>query len=111
MHILFKIFLILSTLYVGYIFFFPRQALIFQRLVGLFLAAVTIFAILFPSITTVFANKFSIGRGVDFIFYCLHVSILYMLARQHQRIQKIQSNLTVLVQDMALKESNQNAPR
>jgi len=57
-----------------------------------------------PDFSTLVANLFGIGRGVDFLIYISIVALFYLVFRTYKKIKKIEQDITKLVSDLAIKE-------
>ena len=63
--------------------------------------AVLIFAFV-PGISTLLANLFGIGRGVDFLLYISVVVLFYLIFRLYVKTEKTEQEITRLVSHIAL---------
>jgi hypothetical protein len=99
---LFKAFLLLSLVGLGYLLFIRIRVKLFQRIFGFVLVVMLAVFILVPETSTRIAQFFGIGRGVDFVFYAAHVFWAYIIVRFYLHQQKLQAELTEVVRAMAL---------
>ena len=58
---------------------------------------------LIPSITSIFAKPFGIGRGTDFVVYIRLIALFYLLFRLYVKAEKIERNITRLVRTIAIR--------
>lgn len=61
-------------------------------------------AVIQPEITTTIANRFGIGRGVDFVVYLSIILIFFILFRLHLKVESISRDITELIRQRALDE-------
>jgi hypothetical protein len=59
-------------------------------------------AIAFPGTTVVVARALGISRGADLVFYCAILGMLVGFFLVYVRLRRIERNITVLVQQLAL---------
>lgn len=59
-----------------------------------------------PDTTTYLANFLGIGRGADLAVYVSIVAIFYLLFRIYVRLSKIESEITKVVRDDAIKNAD-----
>jgi hypothetical protein len=71
---------------------------------GLWVAITTVSFI--PEVTTELANLFGIGRGVDLLIYTAILILFYFCFRLYGKIEKIRSELTELVRELAISEND-----
>ena len=79
-----------------------------RRLSGLVWAAVWMVGTLLvirPGISTEISSFFGIGRGADFIFYLALVSGLYVLLALYGRIRRLETALTELAREQAIRDA------
>ncbi len=57
-----------------------------------------------PNVSTLIANLFGIGRGVDFLLIVSVVLLFYIIFRLYVKIEKLEQDLTKLVSKITLKE-------
>lgn len=77
----------------------------FTDLLVLFVfAALGIFFILFPDMSTAMATSLGVGRGADLLFYLCILLFLFIILKLYARIRKIEQNLTLLVRKQAKEE-------
>lgn len=62
-----------------------------------------IFAIINPNITTEFANKIGVGRGVDAAIYVSLLLLFYLVFRSNVQIENLRHDITKLTRVIALK--------
>ena len=79
-----------------------------RRLSGLLWAAVWMggtLLVLRPGISTEVSSFFGIGRGADFIFYLALVSGLYGLLALYGRMRRLETMLTELAREQAIRDA------
>src|SRR5689334_18212260 len=106
MLLFFKGLLIAGVLGFTLLAFFRRGNLMVQRLMGGIVAILLSVFVMVPSITTRIAAFFGIGRGADFLFYCAHLSALFLMAVLYRRVLDLQQQVTRLARTQALEESH-----
>jgi len=63
-------------------------------------------AVLLPQVTVFLANYLGVGRGSDLVIYASLIFIFYMIFRLFVRQQKIEKNISKIVEEIA-KKNNQ----
>ena len=58
-------------------------------------------AVLLPQVTGFLANYLGVGRGADLVIYASLIFIFYMIFRLFVRQQKIEKNISKIVEEMA----------
>ncbi|QUH24135.1 DUF2304 family protein [Methanobacterium alkalithermotolerans] len=57
----------------------------------------------FPQETTIFANIFGIGRGLDFIIILGLIGCYYLIFKIYTMIERLESDISQLVREIAIK--------
>ena len=78
--------------------------------VSLLIWLIAFAAILRPDLTTLIASFLGIGRGADLILYLLCVAFLLAAFYLYNRFQKLDSHITDLVRQLAIKEALERWP-
>ena len=60
--------------------------------------------VLLPQVTIFLANHLGVGRGVDLVIYASLIFIFYMIFRLFVRQQKIEKNISKIVEEIARKK-------
>ncbi|MFA4871781.1 MAG: DUF2304 domain-containing protein [Patescibacteria group bacterium] len=79
---------------------------IFFTWLVIWLAAMVV--IWWPDITSFLAIKVGVTRGVDLVVYVSVILVFYLLFRLLLRIEKIESDITKIVREVALKDKDKN---
>ncbi|KQT94420.1 hypothetical protein ASG49_05950 [Marmoricola sp. Leaf446] len=79
-----------------------HRQLAVRRLLGASLALGGVVAVLWPSAVTWVAHLVGVGRGTDLVLYVMVMFFLFTTASLYQRVQSLQSQLTVVVRELAL---------
>lgn len=66
-------------------------------------------AVLWPNTTTIIANTLGVGRGTDLVLYLSVVLVFVVLFRLHVKIEGIQRDVTKVVREKALQQTNTTA--
>lgn len=61
-----------------------------------------------PSISTMIANNFGIGRGADLLIYISIITIFYMLFKIFSHINKIETQITKIAREIAFITASDN---
>jgi hypothetical protein len=94
-------------LFFMYVLALPKYQLLGKLFILLFVAILLLFA-LNPDLSTVIANYFGVGRGADFLFYISHLVLFFIAFRFYLRNRNLETRLNRLVQQLALKDVEQN---
>ncbi len=81
------------------------------RMYWLFLWLAVLVVFWLPDSTTYLANTLGIRRGADLVIYLSVIVIFYLLFRVFIRLDKIESNLTKVVRDEAIKNAKDGRSR
>lgn len=57
-----------------------------------------------PELTTNVANRFGIGRGVDFVLYLALIVIFFLLFKLHLKLESLNRDVTEIVRQRALED-------
>jgi hypothetical protein len=79
-----------------------------RRLGGLLWAAIWLAGaglVLRPNVSTTISSFFGIGRGADFVFYIAVVSGLYALLALYGRLRRLETALTEVVREQAIRDA------
>jgi small membrane protein len=87
----------------------PTRAQALNKIGGLALFSVAIFAILFPDSTNTIAHAVGVGRGADLLLYTLTVAFLLLLLIQYMHRREDQDRLVQLARRIALIEARQDS--
>ncbi len=79
---------------------------VFSSWLIIWLAAIVV--IWWPDITSFLAIKVGVTRGVDLVVYVSVILVFYLLFRLLLRIEKIESNITKIIREIALKDKDKN---
>jgi hypothetical protein len=90
-------------LFFMYVLALPRYQLLGKLLILMFVAVLMLFA-LNPGLSTLIANYFGVGRGADFLFYISHLLLFFIAFRLYLRNRTLNYRLNRLVQQLALKD-------
>ena len=58
-----------------------------------------------PDVSTIIANLFGIGRGVDFLLYVSVIVLFYLIFRLYVKTEKAEQDITKLVSYVALNKN------
>ncbi|MBU4285011.1 DUF2304 family protein [Patescibacteria group bacterium] len=72
----------------------------------LILWIIILIAVLLPQTTAFFAKILGVGRGVDVAIYFSIVLLFYLVFRIFIKLQKIETNITEIIREIALKNSS-----
>ena len=64
--------------------------------------------VLWPGITTRFAQILGVGRGADAVFYLSLVVLFYLVFRLHLKNRALEQQITTLVRKLALRDAKPN---
>lgn len=62
---------------------------------------------LFPDLTTVVANIFGIGRGLDSVYIISILFLFYIIFKLYNMVEKEKKRINELVSELALKENDE----
>jgi small membrane protein len=68
-------------------------------------AGMGIFFIIFPNLTTVFANKLSVGRGTDLLIYLSIVMFFIVSMLLYSKMRKIEATQTHIIRHLAIQNA------
>jgi hypothetical protein len=74
---------------------------------GLFLGAIG--CIMFPTITQDLAEFVGVGRGTDLFLYVFAVASLFVGILLYSRVHRLESALTEVVRELAIRDANNGA--
>ena len=83
-----------------------HRQLALRRLGGSVLAVVGVVAVLWPSVVTWAARSVGVGRGTDLVLYVAVMFFLFTTASLYQRTQRLESQITVLVRELAVRAAD-----
>lgn len=66
------------------------------------------FVVIFPETTSLVANWLGVGRGVDLVIYISVLILFYLVFRVLVRLDKIESDVTKIVREIALNKKEEN---
>lgn len=98
-HIVQIIFLLTIFLFAGYVFVLRNELI--DRIIYLILICIGISLVLFPNLSTKFANLIGIGRGVDLLLYLLIFFNLFHYVNLSVKFKKIDNQITSIVKHIA----------
>ena len=96
-------------LFFMYVLTLPRYQLLGKVFILFFVTLLLLFA-LNPDLSTLIANYFGVGRGADFLFYISHLLLFFIAFRFYLRNRHLNARLNRLVQQLALKDAEQQHP-
>ena len=70
-----------------------------------FVWIIIIIVTLFPQITTVFANFFGLGRGLDSVYIISILFLFYIVFKLYNKIEQQKKRINELVSQLTLKEN------
>lgn len=103
-----QIFLILLLIAAFLLYWKVFQNRFFNRIVLLAAFLITVFFVLYPSISTRIANWLGVGRGTDLIIYLSIVIMIFVMLMMYAKIKKLEEMITTLMRKDAVKENNTN---
>jgi hypothetical protein len=62
--------------------------------------------VLLPNSTTMIANQFGIGRGVDFIFYISLAIIFFLLFKLNVKLDSLNRDITKVIREKAINKED-----
>jgi len=80
-----------------------REVSVKQFIGWLVIWLVAIVIVIWPELTVLVANSVGVGRGSDLVIYLAIIFLFYTIFRLLMRIEKMEKNLTKLVQNDAIK--------
>lgn len=75
-----------------------------NRLLLIGFAAVVVFTIVFPEVTTVVAGWVGIGRGADLVFYLTSFAVMFLAASMYLKTRWLEDRIAALTSALALRE-------
>lgn len=75
-----------------------------KRLMLLGFAALVIFTILFPEVTSIAAAWLGIGRGTDLVFYMTSFAVMFLAAFMYLKFKRMEDRIAALTTELALRE-------
>ena len=99
-----KVLLVLATLALGVVVLrgSSGRGLALRRLLGCAVVAGGVVAIIWPDAVTWAANLVGVGRGTDLVLYVMVMFFLFTTASLYQRVKGLETQITVLVRELAL---------
>lgn len=97
-----KVILIILLFLVLRAFLVQRSLLLIKRAVAFLMFLVLLLLVIFPQISTIVADKFGIGRGVDLLFYFSHLFLLLLIVALWRRSLALTGTVTKLTRAIAL---------
>lgn len=76
-----------------------------------FVFSLAIVVVLFPELTSIVANRFGIGRGVDIVLYVSVVVLFYLVFRLYIFLEDMQHEITKLVGRIAIENEKNNSKK
>ena len=83
-------------------FLVQKSLLLIKRTVAFLMFLVLLLLVIFPQISTIVADKFGIGRGVDLLFYFSHLFLLLLIVALWRRSLALTGTVTKLTRAIAL---------
>ena len=83
-------------------FLVQKSLLLIKRTVAFMMFLVLLLLVIFPQISTIVADKFGIGRGVDLLFYFSHLFLLLLIVALWRRSLALTGTVTKLTRAIAL---------
>jgi small membrane protein len=100
-----KIILVLPLLFI--IFFLLKNIqnnTLYKSLLTL-VAALGIFLVIFPDLTTVFANKLNVGRGTDLLLYLFIIMFFIVSMMLYSKMRKIEATQTSIIRHLSIQNA------
>jgi hypothetical protein len=99
-----KILLVLATLALGVVVLRggSGRRLALRRLLGCGVVGGGVVAIIWPDAVTWVAQLVGVGRGTDLVLYVMVMFFLFTTASLYQRLKGLETQITVLVRELAL---------
>ncbi len=106
-----KVLLVLATLALGVVVLrgSSGRGLALRRLLGCAVVAGGVVAIIWPDAVTWAANLVGVGRGTDLVLYVMVMFFLFTTASLYQRVKGLETQITVLVRELALARPERRA--
>lgn len=67
--------------------------------------------VVLPEVTQLVAERLGVGRGVDAVVYVSIAALFYLVFRIFLRMDKLESDMTKLVREIALREAGEREPK
>lgn len=100
-------FILVPLLLALIITYFKRlRSTLLDRIIVLSLGAVGIMMVLFPNLTQSLAQILGVGRGADLITYFGLVGLAFLIILQYDKIRKLETKITSVTRDEALRKAN-----
>lgn len=109
MVVLYRLFLFGLAVLVAYFFCTRLASRQLTRILGLLGLAGIATALVFPEITNNVARVFGVGRGADFLFYLMHLFVLFAILVFYVRLRAVNQKLLRVVRELALREAETKA--
>ena len=84
-----------------------QQALL--RLAGIGVAALGVIAVLWPETTVWAAELVGVKRGTDLVLYIFVMTFLFTTLASFQRMHRLESKLTELTRELALRDRHEHS--
>lgn len=99
-----KVLLVMATLALGVVVLrgSSGRGLALRRLLGCGVVVVGVVAIIWPDAVTWAAQLVGVGRGTDLVLYVMVMFFLFTTASLYQRVKGLETQITVLVRELAL---------
>jgi small membrane protein len=68
-------------------------------------AALGIFLVFFPDLTTVFANKVNVGRGTDLLIYLFIIMFFIVSMMLYSKMRKIEATQTSIIRHLSIQNA------
>ncbi|OSZ77403.1 hypothetical protein CAP36_13510 [Chitinophagaceae bacterium IBVUCB2] len=99
--------LLIAAVIVTMFFYIVRlRSAIFDLIILTVFSGLAIFFILFPEYTNDIARKMGVGRGADLLFYICIFFFIFIIMKMFARIRRLETTLTEIVRQQALKEAD-----
>ncbi len=100
-----QILLIAAVVVIMFFYIVRLRSAIFDLIILTIFSGLAIFFILFPEYTNDIARKMGVGRGADLLFYICIFFFIFIILKMFARIRRLESTLTDLVRQQAIKEA------
>jgi small membrane protein len=97
-----KIILVIPLLLIIFTLLKNIQNNTLYRTVLTLIAGIGIFFIVFPDLTTVFANKVSVGRGTDLLIYLFIIMFFIVSMMLYSKMRKIEATQTSIIRHLSI---------
>ena len=104
--------LLIAGVVVTMLFYIVRlRSAIFDLIIFAVFSGLAIFFILFPEYTNDIAHKMGVGRGADLLFYMCIFFFFFVVLKLFARIRRLESTLTDLIRQQAIKDANSTSEK